>query len=188
MSKKTPAGGKHNFRRLQDKAEQADTDGEITISSPKPAAVGATQAGKFFKASKSAKISPSTDGNDDPDRGPFETGMSEEEYLLKRAEAIAEKRGIEKDKPFDPQLRIDAIQQMERQEVLLAGPLTVPRRGQRLARIRSRTDKLLPPVRHLYRGERSQSRSIRRTRISPMSARHKAAFTGRPTAARLGRR
>ncbi|MGB7203798.1 MAG: carboxypeptidase regulatory-like domain-containing protein [Pyrinomonadaceae bacterium] len=55
----------------------------------------------------------------DADMGPFENakrGMTKEEFMLKRADQIAMFRGVEKDKPFNPQLRIDAIRDMERQE------------------------------------------------------------------------
>lgn len=53
----------------------------------------------------------------DPDLGPFETSMSREEFMAKRADEIAFKRGVEKDKPFDPQKRIAALKQLERQEI-----------------------------------------------------------------------
>lgn len=45
--------------------------------------------------------------------------MSKEEFMLKRAEGIALKRGISKDQPFDPSLRPLAIKQMEKQEELV---------------------------------------------------------------------
>src|SRR3954471_7720493 len=51
----------------------------------------------------------------DPDM-PFETGMSKEEYMLRRSEQIAMLRGIDKDHPFEPQLRTNAIQKMESQK------------------------------------------------------------------------
>lgn len=56
----------------------------------------------------------------DPDLGPFEAnlaGMSREEFMTKKAEYIAGLRGVEKDKPFNPQHRIDAIGQLESQEI-----------------------------------------------------------------------
>ncbi len=52
----------------------------------------------------------------DPDMGPFDPGMSREEFMSKRSDAIALKRGVEKDKPFNPQLRVDAVKQLEQQE------------------------------------------------------------------------
>ena len=52
----------------------------------------------------------------DPDM-PFESGMTKEEYMRRRSENIAMLRGIDKDHPFDPQLRIDAIRQLESQEI-----------------------------------------------------------------------
>jgi len=59
----------------------------------------------------------------DPDMGPFEDakkGITKEDFMLKRSEGIALKRGIAKDMPFDPQARPAAIQEMDRQEDLLA--------------------------------------------------------------------
>src|SRR6185295_722922 len=60
--------------------------------------------------------------NDDPDLPSFSKGGGEaeeidkEEYMTRRAEAIAQKRGISKDAPFDPQARPTALRQMELQE------------------------------------------------------------------------
>src|SRR6187455_1411320 len=48
------------------------------------------------------------------------SGFSKEDFMLRRAEGIALKRGIDKDKPFDPRFRQAAIAQMERQEALEA--------------------------------------------------------------------
>ncbi len=45
--------------------------------------------------------------------------FSKEEFLQKRAEGIAIKRGIVKDQPFDPSLRPKAIEKMEKQEELI---------------------------------------------------------------------
>lgn len=42
--------------------------------------------------------------------------MTKEEFMIKRAEAVALRRGIHKDVPFDPSLRPLAIEKMERQE------------------------------------------------------------------------
>jgi hypothetical protein len=53
----------------------------------------------------------------DPDM-PFETGMSKEEYMLKRSEHIAMLRGIDKDHPYDFLSRPAAIQKLEEQESL----------------------------------------------------------------------
>ena len=52
----------------------------------------------------------------DPDTGESEPGINKEEFMLQRAEAIASKRGVETDKPFDPKKRISAIKQLERME------------------------------------------------------------------------
>ena len=63
----------------------------------------------------------------DPDRGPFDTGMSKEEFLLKRAEAIGQKRGLAKkgERP-DPKIRQNAIRQMEEQEERRENPNVSP--------------------------------------------------------------
>ena len=46
-----------------------------------------------------------------------------EEFMKLRAEAIGFRRGVEKDKPFDPTKRIEAVRQMELQKAqLLAHP------------------------------------------------------------------
>src|SRR5436190_11321016 len=54
--------------------------------------------------------------NRDPDMGPFDIGMSKEEFMIKRAEAIGQKRGLAKGQVPDPRIRQDAIRQMEEQE------------------------------------------------------------------------
>ncbi len=52
----------------------------------------------------------------DPDMPGFSTsGISKEEFMLRRAEGIAAKRGIEDGKPFNPMDRINAIKLMEQQ-------------------------------------------------------------------------
>jgi photosystem II stability/assembly factor-like uncharacterized protein len=53
---------------------------------------------------------------DDPDMGPTQSSLSKEEFKLRRAEELALMRGVEPDKPFDPQKRISAIKDMERME------------------------------------------------------------------------
>ncbi|MGH9947842.1 MAG: hypothetical protein ACRD6X_11640 [Pyrinomonadaceae bacterium] len=67
----------------------------------------------------------------DPDAGPFDPGMSREEFMLRRSEYIAELRGVEKDKPFDPRYRIDAILQMESQEKSLVDGTVFEKKGVR---------------------------------------------------------
>lgn len=52
----------------------------------------------------------------DPDMGDSITSLSKEEFMIARAEEIAQKRGVEPDKPFDPQKRISAIRELERME------------------------------------------------------------------------
>jgi hypothetical protein len=78
-------------------------------------------AGGAPKGQASVKTSP----NDDPDLppgfvGPPNSEFSKEEFMLRRAEGIALKRGINKDAPFDPQARPAALQQMELQEESVA--------------------------------------------------------------------
>ncbi len=60
--------------------------------------------------------------DDDPDVPRlWKNAISKEEYMLRREENIALLRGIEKDVPFDPALRMEAIEQLnEQQERLLA--------------------------------------------------------------------
>src|SRR3954463_716876 len=54
----------------------------------------------------------------DADLGKWGSGsrLNREEYLRARADYIARKRGIEPGLPFNPELRSDAIDQMERQQ------------------------------------------------------------------------
>ncbi|PYS20896.1 MAG: hypothetical protein DMF72_19305 [Acidobacteria bacterium] len=52
----------------------------------------------------------------DADLGKHGSKIDREEYLRLRGEYTARKRGIEPGRPFNPELRRDAIQQMERQE------------------------------------------------------------------------
>ncbi|MBS1795946.1 MAG: proprotein convertase P-domain-containing protein [Acidobacteria bacterium] len=57
-----------------------------------------------------------------------EEGVDKEAYLLSRAENIGYYRGVEKDKPFDPQLRIAAIREEDARAARLAnlpGPTPV---------------------------------------------------------------
>ncbi len=74
----------------------------------------------FSSFSKAAAQQP-IDNTNDPDMPSF-TGstMTKEQFLTLRAEAIAKFRGIERDKPFDPKFRIDAIRKMEDQQTRLA--------------------------------------------------------------------
>ena len=63
--------------------------------------------------------------DDDPDLPPRfvpprNTEFSKEEFMTRRAEGIALKRGIGKDTPFDPQARPAALRQMELQEEFVA--------------------------------------------------------------------
>ena len=53
--------------------------------------------------------------NTDPDLPNFSSGIDKEQFMIRRAEALAEKRGIEIGKPFDPINRINAINLMESQ-------------------------------------------------------------------------
>ncbi len=57
------------------------------------------------------------DIDDDPDMPSFSANnMSKEEFLTRRANAIAMRRGIDTVKPFNPQFRINAILQMQEQQ------------------------------------------------------------------------
>jgi len=61
------------------------------------------------------------DTTEDPDMPSFSGNtMTKEQFLTLRSEAIAKFRGIEKDKPFDPQFRINAIRKLEDQQRQLA--------------------------------------------------------------------
>ncbi len=55
---------------------------------------------------------------DIPDFAKFK--LNKEEFMARRSEAIGFRRGIEKNKPFDPSKRILAIRQMEEQKMRLA--------------------------------------------------------------------
>ncbi len=58
--------------------------------------------------------------NNDPDMPDFaKYKLNKEEFMNRRAEAIAMRRGIEKDKLLDPKLRLDAIRMMEEQKARL---------------------------------------------------------------------
>jgi len=52
----------------------------------------------------------------DADLGKHGSRIDREEYLRLRGEYVARKRGIEPGRPFNPELRVEAIQQMERQQ------------------------------------------------------------------------
>jgi len=62
--------------------------------------------------------------SDDPDLPSFAKGgemeIDKEEYMIRRAEAIAQKRGINKDTVFDPQARQQAVRQMQLDEERVA--------------------------------------------------------------------
>jgi len=66
----------------------------------------------------------------DADLGKHGSRIDREEYLRLRGEYVARKRGIEPGRPFNPDLRVEAIQQMERQqqnrklESIISGDLT----------------------------------------------------------------
>ncbi len=52
----------------------------------------------------------------DADLGKFGSSTSREKWLEERDQYIARKRGIEPGRPFDPSLRVQAVEQMQRQE------------------------------------------------------------------------
>lgn len=73
----------------------------------------------FLLSYTTAKAQQPNDTSDDPDMPRF-SNITKEQFLTMRAEAIGRLRGIEKDKPFDPQFRINAIRKMEDQERQMA--------------------------------------------------------------------
>lgn len=68
--------------------------------------------------SQTANISPAEQDPDIPDFA--RQTVNKEEFMILRSEAIGIRRGVEKDKPFDPTKRIDAIRQMEEQQARIA--------------------------------------------------------------------
>ncbi len=59
--------------------------------------------------------------NQDPDMPDFaKYKVNKEEFMMRRSEAIGLLRGVEKNKPFDPTKRIEAIRQMEQQQARVA--------------------------------------------------------------------
>ena len=56
----------------------------------------------------------------EPDLPPGSPNVDKADFMLRRAEYIGLKRGVDKDKPVDPRLRQTAIAQMERQEAAVA--------------------------------------------------------------------
>src|SRR5882762_6134113 len=52
----------------------------------------------------------------DPDLGKWGSRINRDEYLRRRDEYIGRKRGIEPGRPFNPEMRTRAIEQMDRQE------------------------------------------------------------------------
>src|SRR6266403_5259824 len=52
----------------------------------------------------------------DADLGKWGRNIDRDDYLRRRDEYIGRKRGIEPGRPFDPEMRNRAIQQMDRQE------------------------------------------------------------------------
>src|SRR6267142_1841181 len=65
-----------------------------------------------------ASVPPQGDEDEsvDADLGKFGSRINREEYLRLRDEYIGLKRGIEPGRPFNPEMRIRAIEQMDRQE------------------------------------------------------------------------
>ena len=69
-------------------------------------------------------------GQSDPDEPDFtKYKVDKEEFMARRAEAIGFRRGVEKDKPFDPTKRIIAIRQMEEQKIRIASGTNANRRN-----------------------------------------------------------
>ena len=80
----------------------------------------------------SALVQGQSDEEIDPDLGKWGSRVDKDMYLRLRDEYIARKRGIEPGRPFDPEARGRAIEQMERQEKgrriesIVNGSLTPP--------------------------------------------------------------
>ncbi len=82
--------------------------------------VGGISVGTYFFGDKMASLQNEFEG-DDPDMPlQFQTGMTKEEFMMKRSEYIAELRGVEEGKPFDPTKRIKAVKKLEKQEIARA--------------------------------------------------------------------
>src|SRR6266550_817492 len=82
------------------------------------AASGSNPAANDSSAAKEASAPPRGDEDEaiDADLGKFGSRIDREEYLRLRDEYIGLKRGIEPGRPFNPEMRSRAIEQMDRQE------------------------------------------------------------------------
>src|SRR5947207_646185 len=72
------------------------------------------EANEVFRQKERAEEGEDEDA--DADLGKWGSRIDREEYLRKRAEYIGLKRGFEAGHPFNPEVRREAIDQMERQE------------------------------------------------------------------------
>jgi hypothetical protein len=73
---------------------------------------------------------------DEPDLPAFlrdKGNITKEEFMLLRAENVALLRGFDKDKPFNPEDRIEGIRQLEKQEETLAAQPDSPEKDSLLA-------------------------------------------------------
>ena len=85
--------------------------------------IGGIVFGLYLNPDVAASIKKQIFG-DEPDMPDFaKYKVNKEEFMTRRAENLAMLRGVDKDKPFNPQLRIDGIRQMERQQEDLARSL-----------------------------------------------------------------
>ncbi len=81
--------------------------------------VGGISVGTYFFGDQVASLESAFEG-DDPDMpSAFQNEMTKEEFMTKREDYIARLRGVEEDKPFDPQLRVQAVRKLEKQENLV---------------------------------------------------------------------
>jgi hypothetical protein len=92
----------------------ASSAANLSSASASPGAADSAEANEVFQDNNQ-------DNNEedvDADLGKWGSGsrIDREEYLRLRGDYIARKRGIEPGFPFNPELRSDAINQMERQE------------------------------------------------------------------------
>ncbi len=75
----------------------------------------------FFCSPLMSQTTQPSRAEQDPDLPDFaRPNISKEQFMILRSEAIGIRRGVEKDKPFDPTKRIDAIRQMEQQRARIA--------------------------------------------------------------------
>jgi len=86
--------------------------------------LGGIVFGLYLNPAVAASIKEQIFGGGEPDIPDFALHkVDKQEFMMRRSENIALYRGLDKDRPVDPQLRVDAIGQMERQQEELANSL-----------------------------------------------------------------